>query len=88
VRWIYGLGALLTVGAFVFWHSGGRADALCMRERFVSWAEFSLWPPGARCTFGEPAMHDTFVNPLFPGTVWVVLVLVAVASVRGSRSRA
>ena len=62
---------VVVVGTFVFWHSGARAAALCERERFVSSGSLSLWPPGARCTFGEPAWHDTLLNPWFVGAVFV-----------------
>ena len=27
---------LVIIGLFVFWHSAGRAEALCLRERFVA----------------------------------------------------
>jgi hypothetical protein len=70
-------GALAVVGGFVFWHSGGRADALCLHERFVSWGSLSLWPPGAQCSFGEPVTHDTFLSPWFVGTTFVLLPLAA-----------
>jgi hypothetical protein len=67
-----GLSALLFVGAFVFLHTSERADGVCMRERFV-WADgVSLWPPGTRCTFGEPARTDVLVNP------WLAVVLLAI----------
>jgi hypothetical protein len=66
------LGALLFAGAFLFLHTGERADEVCTRERFVSADGISLWPPGTRCTFGEPSRTDVLVNP------WLGLVLVAV----------
>jgi len=65
------------LGAFGFWHSGDRADALCLRERFVSSGSLSLWPPGAGCSYGEPEMHDTVFNPLFLPTAIVVLAVTA-----------
>jgi hypothetical protein len=66
---------LAIVASFVFWHSGGRAAALCLRERFVSSGSLSAWPPGARCTFGEPELHSTLVNPWFVGTIFVLAPL-------------
>jgi hypothetical protein len=66
------LSALLFAGAFLFLHTGERADGVCKRERFVSADGVSLWPPGARCTFGEPLRTDVLVNP------WLGLVLVTV----------
>ena len=85
---------VVVVGTFVFWHSGARAAALCERERFVSSGSLSLWPPGARCTFGEPALHDTLLNPWFVGAVFVVIPLALLFaewwsnSVRGRLRRA
>jgi hypothetical protein len=66
---------VVVLGTFVFWHSGARAAALCERERFVRSGSFSLWPPGARCTYGEPALHDTLLNPWFVGAVFAVIPL-------------
>jgi hypothetical protein len=63
---------LLLAGALLFLHTGGRADSVCMSERFVTADGASFWPPGTRCTFGEPARTDVLVNP------WFVLVLVTV----------
>ena len=67
--------AAVVVGSFVFWHTGGRAAALCERERFVNSGSLSLWPPGTRCTFGEPATHDTLLNMWFLATLVVVVVI-------------
>lgn len=66
------LSALLLAGAFLFLHTGERAEGVCKRERFVPADGVSLWPPGARCTFGDPSRTDVLVNP------WLGLVLVAV----------
>jgi hypothetical protein len=66
------LGALVLAGAFLFLHTGEPADGVCMRERFVSADGLSLWPPGTRCTFGEPPRTDVLVN------AWLGLVLVPV----------
>ena len=74
-----GFCALVSVALFVFWHSGARAGALCERERFVSSGSLSLWPPGARCTFGEPALHDTLLNPWFLATVIAVGAIAVLA---------
>jgi hypothetical protein len=66
--------ALLLVGAFVFLHTGERADGVCMSERFVTADGASLWPPGTRCTFGEPARTDVLVNPWFALALITALV--------------
>jgi hypothetical protein len=66
------LSALLLVAAFLLLHTGGRADGVCERGRFVPADGVSFWPPGTRCTFGEPSRTDVLVNP------WLGLVLVAV----------
>ena len=70
-----GTASLLIACSFAFWHSGAGADALCKHERFVSAARVSVWPPGASCTFGEPATTDTLLNPWFFGTLLLVLPL-------------
>jgi hypothetical protein len=57
--------ALLLASAFVFLHTGERADSVCMSDRFVTADGVSLWPPGARCTFGEPSRTDVLLNPWF-----------------------
>ena len=75
-----GVAALLIVSSFAFWHSGARADALCEDERFVRSGALSTWPPGASCTFGEPAATDTLLNPWF---FWTLLFLLGLASVIG-----
>ena len=82
----FAFGALV-VAAFVFWHSGERAGALCLRERFVSSGDLSLWPPGARCTYGLPATHDTLLNPwLFATAFALAVIFVLVDTVRSSRA--
>lgn len=75
---------LVVVGAFVFWHTGGRGGALCERVRFVPGSDLSWWPPGARCTWGEPASSGVFLNPWFFATVFVIAVLLVALSLRGS----
>jgi hypothetical protein len=70
--------AVVVVASFAFWHSGARAAAVCEREAFVGSGTLSAWPPGARCTFGEPETSDTFLNPWFFGTLLLVLVLACV----------
>jgi hypothetical protein len=75
---IRGLGAValcslgVIVGAFLFLHSGPRAAAVCERARFVDSGSLSVWPPGADCTYGEPATTDTLINDWF----WLVTVAV------------
>lgn len=78
------LGAGVVSVSFVFLHTGARADDVCERERFVPADGLSLWPPGARCGFGEPQRTDVLVNP------WLALVVVAIlagmAATYGRRS--
>jgi hypothetical protein len=82
----FAFGALV-LAAFAFWHTGSRAGTLCLRERFVSSGDLSLWPPGARCTFGLPSQHDTFINPWFLATAFVLaVVFVLFDTVRSSRA--
>jgi len=71
------LALLVAVGAFVFWHTGGRGGALCERVRFVPGSDLSLWPPGARCSWGEPASSGVFINPWFLGTLLVLGMFIA-----------
>jgi hypothetical protein len=85
---VVGVGALIVLGAFIVFHSGSQASALCERERFVSGGSLSFWPPGARCTYGLPLTSDTVVNPLFVligGAVLITIVLLLVPSARGAR---
>ena len=86
--WLSGL--TLTFAAFVFWHTGSRGSAECLRSAFVSGGDLSLWPPGVRCTWGLPSTSGVFINPWFFGTLLViVLVFVAIglrASIRESTS--
>jgi hypothetical protein len=65
---------LLLAGAFLFLHTGERADGVCMSERFVPADGVSLWPPGTRCTYGEPARTDVLVNWWFGLALGAVLV--------------
>ena len=71
------LGASI-VAAFVFWHTGPRASTLCTREVFVSGGSLSLWPPGARCEYGLPVQHDTFLNTWFFFTAFALVTIVVV----------
>ena len=67
------------VVAFVLLHTGGPGDATCLRSRFVNANGFSSWPPGVRCTYGEPARTDVLVNGWFAGVVVLLGVAFAVA---------
>jgi hypothetical protein len=77
-----GLGALVVAAAFVFLHTGARADAVCERERFVPTDGLSLWPPGMRCSFGEPEQTDVLINPW-----WLGLLLVVALAILSTRLR-
>ena len=81
-----GLGALGLLTAFVLLHSGEHAQDLCERERFVRAGSLSLWPPGARCSFGEPAVEETLVNPWFVlAAVCVVIIVIAIRAATADR---
>lgn len=67
------------VGAFVWLHTGAFGDALCERSRFVDSSGFSAWPPGARCSYGEPVRTDVIVNGWLTAVVGVLLVAFGVA---------
>jgi hypothetical protein len=69
---------LIAVTAFVLLDSGAPGDATCERSRFVRSSGFSVWPPGARCSYGEPVRTDIIVNGWFAAVVGV-LGLFAVA---------
>jgi hypothetical protein len=72
--------ACLLIAAFVWLHTGALGDSTCERARFVpSSSGFSVWPPGVRCTYGEPARTDVVVNGWFAVVLGVVLVVFAVA---------
>jgi hypothetical protein len=65
-------GAGVVAVAFVFLHTGARADDVCERGRFVPADGLSLWPPGARCSFGEPQRTEVLFNP------WLALMVLAI----------
>jgi hypothetical protein len=67
--------------AFVWLHSGAPGDATCEQSRFVPSSGFSAWPPGARCSYGEPVRTDVIVN----GWYAAVLVVLAFALVWATR---
>jgi hypothetical protein len=67
---------IAVAGLFAFMHSGSRAAALCERDG-GSFAEgLSLWPPGARCSGGEPERTWTTVAPEVPLAIPGVALLV------------
>ena len=69
--------ALVLAGAFVVLHTGGRADAVCRDAAFVPADGISVWPPGVRCSYGEPQTTDVVVSPW----LWFVLMGVVIAVV-------
>ena len=69
---------LVAVGAFVWLHSGVPGDATCERSRFVRSSGFSVWPPGARCSYGEPVRTDIIVSGWFAAVVVALGVTFAV----------
>jgi hypothetical protein len=80
---------LVAVAAFVWLHSGAPGDATCERARFVPSSGFSAWPPGARCSYGEPVRTDVIVNAWFAAVLGVLaLGLVAARGALMSRAAA
>jgi hypothetical protein len=63
--------------AFVYMHSGARAENLCAGKGFSGTGTFSLWPPGARCTGGEPQIEQIAFDPVFILPAVVILMLAA-----------
>ena len=56
-------------------HSGARAENLCAAKGFSGTGSLSLWPPGARCTGGEPEIERTAFDPVFILPAVAVLLL-------------
>lgn len=77
MRVVLVLCVLAVVAAFVFIHSGSRADALCAREGAAVPDGLSLLPPGVRCSGGEPVQTVTRFDPIVvlatPGFLLLVL---------------
>jgi hypothetical protein len=89
VRRVAIVGSLTVVGVvivgaiFVLGHSGARATATCSELGAALPDGISLWPPGVRCTGGEPAVQVVRLNGKF-----VVLTLAAMALLVGAGVRA
>ena len=79
------IAACVLIVAFVWLHTGAAGDATCERARFVSPSEFSIWPPGVRCEYGEPVRADVVINEWFAVVVGAVLIGLVVA--RGELTR-
>ena len=72
------MGAVLI---FALMHSGSRAMTLCQGEAFSGSGSLSLWPPGARCVGGEPAIEKTVLDPaFFLAAITLTLVLFGAAA--------
>jgi hypothetical protein len=76
----------VAVGAFVWLHTGAPGDAACERSTFVESDGLSAWPPGARCSYGEPARTDVVVNGWFAAVAGGLAVALAVALPPAKRS--
>lgn len=66
---------VVLVAAFAYMHSGARADKLCAGKGFPASGSLSLWPPGARCTGGEPEIEQTAFDPVFILPAVAILLL-------------
>ena len=71
---------VVTAGAFVFLHTGSRASALCERDGAAVADGLSAWPPGARCSGGEPVR----IASEFDATVLLVVPSVALLAFGGA----
>lgn len=79
-QWLKALAAaaaclLVLAAAFAYMHTGPRAASLCASKGFSGPASFSLWPPGAECTGGDPAITQTAFDPVFILPAVAVLML-------------
>jgi hypothetical protein len=68
----------MALGAFVWLHSGAPGDATCERSRFVRSTGLPAWPPGTRCSYGEPVRTDIIVTGWFAAVVVVVGFMFAI----------
>jgi hypothetical protein len=66
---------LVVAAAFAYMHTGVRAERLCNNHGFSETGSLSAWPPGARCTGGEPRIERTYFDPVFILPAIVVLML-------------
>jgi hypothetical protein len=73
VRLSLSIYVFLVVAAFLLLHTGSRAAALCERDGSALADGLSLWPPGTRCSGGEPVVTVTRFD------VTVVLLVPAAA---------
>jgi hypothetical protein len=67
---------LAVAAAFAFMHTGARGRALCRDNGFSGTASLSLWPPGARCSGGEPEISRVELDPSFALALPAVALLV------------
>ena len=64
--WVAAVLVSIAIGGFVALHTGPRADAACEQATtFVPSDGISVWPPGARCTYGEPSRTVVVRNVWF-----------------------
>jgi hypothetical protein len=66
---------LVVVAAFAYMHTGVRAERLCTNHGFSGSGSLSAWPPGVRCTGGEPQIEETYFDPVFILPAVAVLML-------------
>ena len=66
---------VVLVAAFAYMHSGARAENLCAAKGFSGTGSLSLWPPGARCTGGEPEIEEIVFDPVFILPAVAILLL-------------
>jgi hypothetical protein len=75
--------ALVAIGvfaaAFVYMHTGARAERLCNAHAFSGSGVFSLWPPGVRCAGGDPEIERTYFDPVFILPAVAILMLAGAA---------
>ena len=71
--------AILLGGLFVHFHSGDNAAETCYVGGSSLPEGKSLWPPGVRCSGGEPVFEVVRVNWAFEALAPMVIVALIVA---------
>jgi hypothetical protein len=79
------VGVVILGGMFVLAHSGDSAAATCEELGAALPDGTSLWPPGVRCTGGEPAVEVVRLNRTFVALTPAVMALLVVAGVLAVR---
>lgn len=80
---------VLVAGLFVLTHTGAGARGTCEELGAALPDGISLWPPGVRCTGGEPVVEVVRLNGTFViATAALLFVMYAAAALVKRRPRA